>query len=217
MTQSWSTETRENRPVQQRSKKTEQALLDALERLLKTKSFQDLTVAQIASEAGVSTGAIYRRFKDKEDLLRSAFMRFYEQTRENTSLRQEQYATMPDQQVLESVLVETMEFTLSNVPLMRAANSINDNSSFELMTAARSLSARLLADVLTTSNYADKELVQRCKFVLRIATAAFRDTFLSGTGAVALSEDYLKKHKGETDALLSGLVEMSMSYLKIDG
>lgn len=63
-------------PVQERSQKTEQNLLDALEKLLVKKSITDLTVAEIAAEAGVTTGAIYRRFKDKQHLLQSAFIRF---------------------------------------------------------------------------------------------------------------------------------------------
>ena len=87
------------RPKQARSLRTEQALLDALEALLSRKSFVDLTVSELAREAGLTTGAIYRRFKDKEDVLRAAFQRFYESSRVRTLTNETDFpAAMSDRQ-----------------------------------------------------------------------------------------------------------------------
>lgn len=52
--------------LQPRSKKTRDRLVAALERLLKTQAFEQITVAQIAAEAGVSVGAVYTRFENKD-------------------------------------------------------------------------------------------------------------------------------------------------------
>lgn len=49
--------------VQKRSRETRDRLVDALERLLRKRDFGDLSVADLAEEAGVSPGAIYRRFE----------------------------------------------------------------------------------------------------------------------------------------------------------
>jgi len=54
---------------QSRSKHTRDKLVTALERLLRQKRFADITAIDIAREAGVSAGSIYRRFENKDGLL----------------------------------------------------------------------------------------------------------------------------------------------------
>lgn len=49
--------------VQQRSRETRDELINALERVLRRRDFEDLCVQDLAEEAGVSPGAIYRRFE----------------------------------------------------------------------------------------------------------------------------------------------------------
>ena len=50
-------------------KKTRQQLFDALSHLLQTSTFESLTMAKIAEEAGVGRTAVYNHFQDKEALL----------------------------------------------------------------------------------------------------------------------------------------------------
>ena len=115
------------KPKQARAIKTEQALLDAFERLLAEKPFGTLTVSELARTAGVTTGAIYRRFADKEDVLRAAFHRFMERTEMHDT---DFPASLSEHQLLESYFEDLMQFTLANIHLMRAANSLNDIESF---------------------------------------------------------------------------------------
>jgi len=56
-------------PRQDRSRKTYDALLDAAERLLKERAWEKISTVDIMAEAGCSNGAIYGRFKSKDDLL----------------------------------------------------------------------------------------------------------------------------------------------------
>src|SRR2546427_740385 len=56
-------------PQQARSSATYRRLLDAAETLLQEKSFDALTVAEVATRAGVTIGGFYARFADKEALL----------------------------------------------------------------------------------------------------------------------------------------------------
>ena len=199
-----------------RSLKTEQALLDALERLLAQKSFIDLTVSELATEAGLTTGAIYRRFANKEDVLRSAFQRFYDRSEALMQEHDAQYPeTMTGRQVLEKYISDLMAFTLEHIHLMLAANSINDAQSFALMTKARAVSADWLAERLGASPHSAKELKHRCHFVLRVATATFRDTFLSGRGALSSEPKPSKGHKAEQKKLCDDLANMACDYLGI--
>ncbi len=206
-----------HRPKQARALKTEQALLDALETLLARKPFADLTVSELAREAGLTTGAIYRRFKDKDDVLRAAFQRFYNSSKVRTLTIEADFPpAMSDRQVLEKYLTDLMHFTLDHIHLMRAANHLNDAPSFELMTRARAISAEWLAGRLTGSKHAPDELNHRCQFILRAATATFRDTFFAGAGAVTETSEYEITHREDLAQLSHNLTELACAYLAID-
>ncbi|MCX6952118.1 MAG: TetR/AcrR family transcriptional regulator [Verrucomicrobia bacterium] len=57
------------RPLQARSVDTLRRLLDATERLLAERHFEEITLHEIMELSGVSTGSFYARFHSKEDLL----------------------------------------------------------------------------------------------------------------------------------------------------
>jgi len=65
-------------PQQARSLETLSRLLDATESLLSEGGVDAATVPAIAAKAGVSIGAVYRRFVDKDALLHAACQRFLE-------------------------------------------------------------------------------------------------------------------------------------------
>ncbi|MGF1607574.1 MAG: TetR/AcrR family transcriptional regulator [Rhodothalassiaceae bacterium] len=52
--------------TQARAAQTREKLIQALETLLKSKDFSQISVAEIAAEAGVAVGTVYRRFDNKE-------------------------------------------------------------------------------------------------------------------------------------------------------
>ncbi|MEJ5301656.1 MAG: TetR/AcrR family transcriptional regulator [Thermodesulforhabdaceae bacterium] len=55
--------------------KRKELILDAAERVFGSKSFKDVGMRDIAKELGVSVGALYRYFPDKQSLFVEAFMR----------------------------------------------------------------------------------------------------------------------------------------------
>ena len=63
-------------PKQSRAKTTETKMLDALSRLLKERSFHDVTVSQICEMSGTSNGAFMARFGSKRAALGKLFQRF---------------------------------------------------------------------------------------------------------------------------------------------
>lgn len=69
-------------PQQTRSQETLDRILDAAERVLEEKSFTEATLAEIMERAGVTVGAFYRRFPDKDALLHLLDERFFEHMRE---------------------------------------------------------------------------------------------------------------------------------------
>ncbi len=73
---------------------TRERLLCALERLLETQSFADVTATAIASEAGLAHGTFYRHFKDKTEALMAAVGAVGE--------RVERYAVAPEAAVADA-------------------------------------------------------------------------------------------------------------------
>jgi AcrR family transcriptional regulator len=64
-------------PQQTRSQETLDRILDAAEKVLEEKSFTEATLAEIMERAGVTVGAFYRRFPDKDALLHLLDERFF--------------------------------------------------------------------------------------------------------------------------------------------
>ena len=63
---------------QERSRETANRLLEAAETVLEKRGLKGASVPEIARRAGVSPASIYRRFIDKDGLLREVFERFFE-------------------------------------------------------------------------------------------------------------------------------------------
>src|SRR5439155_23491725 len=63
-------------PKQARSQATRERLLDALSELLETRSYGEISVADIAGAAGLTTGAVYARFGDKRGVALALTERF---------------------------------------------------------------------------------------------------------------------------------------------
>lgn len=67
---------------QERSQATTEHLLEAAEHLLREGGADAATLRAIADRAGVSLGIVYRRFPDKDAVLRAVYMRFFERVAE---------------------------------------------------------------------------------------------------------------------------------------
>ncbi len=194
-------------PQQDRAVKTQQTLLNALDHLLQTHSFEDLTVAQIAAEAGVTTGAIYRRFKDKRALLEASFERFLAQSQKLQIERESAMENIDDIGRLDYMIRSTLEFTIPYIPLMRAASALNDQPSFDLMLTARNASADWLASNLRSSALGEEELRARTRFALRTISAVIRDTLFAGPGKGRKPKDL--------EEMVVELRQMTAGYLRI--
>lgn len=66
-------------PVQLRSQQTVQRVLDAASSLLQQISLEEITTTRIAAEAGLSIGALYRFFPDKQSIIDAIAVRHVEQ------------------------------------------------------------------------------------------------------------------------------------------
>lgn len=74
---------REKSPQQDRSRATAQRLLSAAIRVVADVGLEGATVPRIAALAKVAPASIYRRYQDKDALIRAAFLHALEQSNEN--------------------------------------------------------------------------------------------------------------------------------------
>jgi AcrR family transcriptional regulator len=88
-------------PRQSRSRETLTRLLDAAEAVLGEGGLEAATVPAIARHAGLSVGAVYRRFSDKDALLRAVYFRLFGRARE-------QNAAMLNPELYRGVALETV-------------------------------------------------------------------------------------------------------------
>lgn len=68
------------KPKQKRSADTLERVIESAERLLCETEAQDLTIAQVVQDSGVSVGAIYARFSDKDGVFSELGARFMRST-----------------------------------------------------------------------------------------------------------------------------------------
>ena len=109
-------------PKQSRSRETLKRLLRATTEILETNGLEAATIPQIAARAGLSPGAVYRRFRDKDALLRTLVIETLRAADKNTEERlssdsARQYA-FPD--MVRTVITTTLQSYRKHTRLLRA-------------------------------------------------------------------------------------------------
>ncbi len=198
------------RPIQARAQKTEQRLLDSLERLLVERPFTDLTMSELANEADLTTGAIYRRFTDKEDVLRSALRRFIEQNRIAAAFPSQ--LEVSDKELIRWYLEQLEAFVAKGDSLLQAAGILHDIDPRALL---RELTGDRLAANIQRSGLPNMALKSRTNLILQLAYEAFRcgraQTGNEGPGSDS-DESLDQSKRGQLPA---DLTELAMIFLDI--
>ena len=107
---------------QRRSQDTLERLLTAAEDALREEGPDGATLRGIADRAGVSVGIVYRRFPDKDTILRAVYIRFFERSasrnRESLASAHWEQLTLPTvaRRLIEGIVAGYQ----ANQPLLRA-------------------------------------------------------------------------------------------------
>jgi AcrR family transcriptional regulator len=118
-------------PQQARSIRTEERLLTATIGVIEAKGLAGATIPEIAAAAGVATGSIYRRFTDKEALIRAAFLRLLERSQEanRAALTPERFAGMSLEEALHVVTRGLVRQYRAHTSVLKALQQFLDNRS----------------------------------------------------------------------------------------
>jgi len=109
-------------PQQERSRESLRKLLKAAAEVLGQHGVEGATIPRIAQHAGLTPGAVYRRFHDKEALLEEVILGILERQEERmkTGLTPEKVAQIPLPVFAEQVIGSMVLSYRVNAPLLRA-------------------------------------------------------------------------------------------------
>lgn len=140
-------------PVQQeRSRVTRERLLAAAEKVFAEKGYDGAKLADIAAEAGVSVGAVYFRFKDKDALFQAIAETFTEETRARLDQFVLTSRSASTEEVVRTFVLRTAVNMRTHRGLFRAIieHGFDHPSVMDVMMAFRDEIARALETVLRT-------------------------------------------------------------------
>lgn len=117
-------------PRQERSRESEKRLMRAAAEVLGRHGVDGTTIPRIAAHAGLTPGAVYRRFSDKDSLLEAVVLRIMEQQDEQmrTGPLAETAAQIPLPVLAEQVVHSLLLTYRGNAALIRAVRKFTQES-----------------------------------------------------------------------------------------
>lgn len=112
---------------QRRAAATYEALLDAAERVFARRGFDAAQTPEIAAEAGVSTGALYRYFEDKRQVFLEMASRLFARAHDDITARLDAARFRPGdlRQVVEASIDVLFAHVHRDIPLQRAVLAVS--------------------------------------------------------------------------------------------
>jgi AcrR family transcriptional regulator len=187
-------------PQQARSQETLDRLLDAAERLVAEKGFDDTPVAEVARRAGSSVGAFYSRFADKDALLYALYERWLEEATATADAALDpvrwEGATIPE--IISSVVRFLVQIYRQRGGLIRAfvlRNHVDSEFHARQERLSHYVSTRLTALLLDRRDEIARDDAERAAaFGLTLIMSGLESVMLFGeyrTGSLALNDDEL--------------------------
>jgi AcrR family transcriptional regulator len=140
---------------QARALETRQALIDAAARLFAKRGYEPTQTPDIAAEAGVSTGAFYRYFRDKHAILLEALAQHIDRGRALVAekLRPEKFLALDPRAAIDGVLDVVFELVARDAKLNRVyvAMSFTDPDVAALRARIEADDREKLATLLATA------------------------------------------------------------------
>jgi AcrR family transcriptional regulator len=201
-------------PQQARSRASERRLLAAARRVLAAKSFDRVSVAEIAAAAGLTVGGFYSRFASKEALLERLEREVFDETRALVA----RIATLagrgaPPLELLGALVGDHVRFYRRNSAVVRAL-VVRSRSDTELSEQLRELSRQnyaVVAEALAAGGeirHADARVA--LEFALYAERSVLREAVLFGEG-------WAKERRWSDARIAAETVKLVASYLGLSG
>jgi AcrR family transcriptional regulator len=204
--------------VQDRGRKALERLLGAAEKILESGGLEKATVPAIAARAGMSVGNVYKRFPDKDSLLRAIYERFFAEAlaANEFALDPAKWEGIPTTEVLSTLVTGMIEGYGSRRALVRALllyAQTHGDADFrahaeEIRLRTLGLFERLLRDRRADIGHPHPE--RAIRFVVTLLAHTLENAVMSEGGGMA-GGDFLS-HVPETSV---ELFRVANGYLRI--
>jgi len=203
--------------VQERGRQTLERLLDAAEQMLDFVGLEGATVPAIAAGAGVSVGTVYKRFPDKDAVLRAVYERFFTDlaVANQFALDPAKWVDTPTVELVTTLVAGMVEGYRSRQSLIRALllyGQTHSDSEFREHAEERRLETLKPFETLLRDRKADighPHPERAIRFVVALFGHALEASVVSETG----SKDLLASGT-ESSAELAKIV---VGYLRVKG
>jgi len=204
---------------QTRSRESLQRLLKAATEILTERGLEGATIPCIAARAGLSPGAVYRRFPDKDALLQTVVFTVLEQNDENTkTLLTPKFAEEGSLKFFaKQIIQKSLEGQRQNANLMRALDQyIHTHPNAAFRKKVNQLNIRTLRRVADFLLLKRKEIKHpdpeaAVSFALMQVGFALREMIMLDT----ISEDWSSLLPKDDNQLLRELTRAFLSYLDV--
>ena len=204
---------------QSRSRESLRRLLNAAADVLTERGLEGATIPRIAAKAGLSPGAVYRRFPDKDALLQTVVLTVLEQNDENTrTLLTPEFARQGSlRHFAEQIIQKSLQGHRQNATLMRALDQYiltHPNVAFKKKVNGLNIrTTRRVADFLLLKRkeikHPDPEAA--VSFALIQVGFTLREMILHDT----MSEDWSSLLPKDDNQLLGEMTRAFLSYLGV--
>ena len=200
-------------PKQARSRRTLDRLLDATEAVLADAGLEGATVPSIAARAGLSVGVVYRRFRDKDALLRATYERFFARALEGNraALAPERWEGVGAGAVVAAVVAGVVRGHVQHRALLRAllayAESHHDPGFRRRVTALNAAAAAQMTALLDArrTEVTHPEPALALGVALGVVGATLHRWIQTEAGQPGSSGAPSADETGRTDGLLDGI------------
>lgn len=175
---------RVHQPLQARSRKTLERVLDTFSSLLAEKRYDEITMTELARRSKIAVTSIYARFENKQALVLAAHERHRDEVmREiDAMLDPSRWQGADLETIVRKVMIETLANRKRRIHLLRAALLINDREVYqraaELSRHASERMAALLAPHLTWLDPGERD--RAVDFAMRAVTAVLQQRLVFG-------------------------------------
>ena len=190
---------------QERSKVTYDALINAGFKLLEVSDLQDISIAELAREAGYSVGAFYARFRSKDEFFDALIAQHLDN---RTQAQLTLYTTLPRATLVSELMHNIVNYYWEHRKFWRAvlARSIRDGASWDPMRTHRQTSTRRFLDRVEREagrTLTDHEIAN-IAFAFQVVLGTIDSTVINQPGPVLMNQKQFIEGLARTFTLVSG-------------
>lgn len=195
-------------PKQARSEASLQRVLAALEELLQTKPFSEVSIPEIAGKAQCSAATIYGRFQDKGSILAALHESLRERMRDdiNTTLELQRWCGRPLAELAQTFCRSTARFYDTHRHLLTAALVLGDAEIYERANQLMHYASLQLGKAAAVTRGGRAQDDTQSQLAAHAVFALLQQRLLFGTRSFGWSEGQAEEKF--MDALSSLLLEL---------